>query len=62
VEGAHLRASRNDSGNDPIQILQHISRCDAHYGESFSLQMSITSSVPARLIAIAVPFAVDLDD
>jgi hypothetical protein len=62
VEGAHLCASRNDARYDPVQIVENISRGDAHDGESLSIHNCVAGAVTLGLITVAVPFAVHFDD
>ena len=62
VEGAHVRAARNDPSNDRIQVVQHVSRGDAHHVEPFPFQNRVTNRVPLRLVTEAMRLFVHLND
>jgi len=62
VEGAHLRASRNDRTDYSIQVIQYISRRDAHHLKPFSFQNCVASLISQRLITHAMLFSIDFDN
>ena len=62
VEGAHLRAMRSDAANYPIEIPQNIAGSNAHRGKAFSCHRTISRSISSGLIAVAMTFAIDLND
>jgi hypothetical protein len=62
VEGAHLRAARNDSGNDALEIAQNIARSDPHHFKPFFLQERIASCVAPGLVTAVMCFSVYLDN
>ena len=62
MEGAHVSACSNDARNDGIQVPKHLPRGDTQNSKSFVSETCISNSIALRLVAKAVPFAIDLDD
>ena len=62
VEGAHVDAMRDDASDHAVQILEHIPRRNAHDVERLTPQQGIPRCITPRLIAKAVPLAIDLNN
>ena len=62
VEGAHVRAARDNSRQHCIQVTKHIRRGNAHDGETFAPKNGVPCGVTPGLVTAIVPFPVNLND
>jgi hypothetical protein len=62
VEGAHVRTGLDDPTEHRVDVFQHIVRSDANNSKAVASKQRVTSSISARLIAVAMSIAIDFND
>src|SRR5438552_2543775 len=62
VEGAHLRAGRNDIPENAVHVLEHVPSGNPHDVKAFTPEQRIASHITLRLVAKAVPLSIHFDD
>jgi hypothetical protein len=62
VEGAHLRASRNDPGNYAVEIAQYLTSRNSHHVKTLFPQKLVPSGIALGLIAATMRLSFHLDD
>ena len=62
VEGAHLRAGRDDEANHGVHVAKDVAGGNSYNTKTLPSEQRISSSIAPRLVAERVPLPIDFDD